>query len=117
MIMIEAQFSVLEILTIAAGRFGTSQLAAQGVLVTLTSTSFNIPFPLAIATSTRVANLIGANLSKAARVTAKVVCIHGFLLDVHLANRLGHLCRSSRWVVQLDHFRYSEKTTSPYFYR
>ncbi|KAL4731360.1 hypothetical protein ACLX1H_000326 [Fusarium chlamydosporum] len=72
MIMIEAQFSVLEILTIAAGRFGTAQLAAQGVLVTLTSTSFNIPFPLAIATSTRVANLIGANLSKAARVTAKV---------------------------------------------
>ncbi|KAF4428233.1 ethionine resistance [Fusarium acutatum] len=72
MIMIEAQFSVLEILTIAAGRFGTAQLAAQGVLVTVTSMSFNIPFPLAIATSTRVANLIGADLSKAARVTAKV---------------------------------------------
>ncbi|KAH6886772.1 mate-domain-containing protein [Thelonectria olida] len=72
MIMIEAQFSVLEILTIAAGRFGTAQLAAQSVLVTLTSTSFNIPFPLAIATSTRVANLIGAHLSDAARITARV---------------------------------------------
>jgi MATE family multidrug resistance protein len=81
MIMIEAQFSVLEILTIAAGRFGTAQLAAQGVLVTVTSTSFNIPFPLAIATSTRVANLIGANLSKAARVTARVAS---------LAPHLGH---------------------------
>lgn len=73
MIMIEAQFSVLEILTIAAGRFGTAQLAAQSVLVTVTSTSFNIPFPLAIATSTRVANLIGAQLSDAARTTARVV--------------------------------------------
>ncbi|KAH7136298.1 mate-domain-containing protein [Dactylonectria macrodidyma] len=72
MIMIEAQFSVLEILTIAAGRFGTAQLAAQSVLVTVTSTSFNIPFPLAIATSTRVANLIGAQLSDAARTTARV---------------------------------------------
>ncbi|KAH8666137.1 mate-domain-containing protein [Ilyonectria robusta] len=72
MIMIEAQFSVLEILTIAAGRFGTAQLAAQSVLVTVTSTSFNIPFPLAIATSTRVANLIGAQLSDAARITARV---------------------------------------------
>ncbi|KAF4978176.1 hypothetical protein FZEAL_5421 [Fusarium zealandicum] len=72
MIMIEAQFSVLEILTIAAGRFGTAQLAAQSVLVTVTSTSFNIPFPLAIATSTRVANLIGAGLSDAARITARV---------------------------------------------
>ncbi|CAM1503556.1 Fc.00g011470.m01.CDS01 [Cosmosporella sp. VM-42] len=75
MIMIEAQFSVLEILTIAAGRFGTAQLAAQSVLVTVTSTSFNIPFPLAIATSTRVANLIGAHLSDAARTTAKVAIV------------------------------------------
>ncbi|KAF9774574.1 hypothetical protein IL306_007406 [Fusarium sp. DS 682] len=82
MIMIEAQFSVLEILTIAAGRFGTAQLAAQGVLVTVTSTSFNIPFPLAIATSTRVANLIGANLSKAAKVTAKVAIFAGLIVGL-----------------------------------
>jgi MATE family multidrug resistance protein len=75
MIMIEAQFSVLEILTIAAGRLGTTQLAAQSVVVCLTSISFNVPFPLAIATSTRVANLIGAHLSDAARTTAKVVSI------------------------------------------
>ncbi|EJT68373.1 MATE efflux family protein subfamily [Gaeumannomyces tritici R3-111a-1] len=75
MIMIEAQFSVLEILTLAAGHLGTAQLAAQSVLVTVTSTSFNVPFPLAIATSTRVANLIGANLGDAARKTAKVAIV------------------------------------------
>ncbi|KAK0702251.1 mate-domain-containing protein [Lasiosphaeris hirsuta] len=77
MIMIEAQFSVLEILTIAAGQFGTATLAAQSVLVTVTSTTFNIPFPLAIATSTRVANLIGAGVSEAARVTSKVAIVAG----------------------------------------
>jgi MATE family multidrug resistance protein len=66
---------VLEILTIAAGQLGTAQLAAQSVPVTVTSTSFNIPFPLAIATSTRVANLIGANLGEAARKTAKVAIV------------------------------------------
>ena len=82
MIMIEAQFSVLEILTIAAGQFGTASLAAQSVLVTLTSTSFNIPFPLAIATSTRVANLIGANLSDAARKTAKVAVVAAFMVGM-----------------------------------
>ncbi|KAK7409258.1 hypothetical protein QQX98_008568 [Neonectria punicea] len=92
MIMIEAQFSVLEILTIAAGRFGTAQLAAQSVLVTVTSTSFNIPFPLAIATSTRIANLIGAHLSDAARLTAKVAiaaaCIVGlFNMTVFISLR------------------------------
>lgn len=77
MIMIEAQFSVLEILTIAAGQFGTVNLAAQSVLVTTTSTAFNIPFPLSIAASTRVANLIGARLSGAARTSAKVALIAG----------------------------------------
>ncbi|KAM7218003.1 putative transporter [Rhypophila decipiens] len=80
MIMIEAQFSVLEILTISAGQFGTASLAAQSILVTLTSTSFNIPFPLAIATSTRVANLIGANLGDAARKTAKVAIVAAFVV-------------------------------------
>ncbi|KAK0649997.1 mate-domain-containing protein [Cercophora newfieldiana] len=81
MIMVEAQFSVLEILTIAAGQFGPAKFGAQSILVTVTSTSFNIPFPLAIATSTRVANLIGAGLADAAQVTAKVgvvgACIVG----------------------------------------
>ncbi|TLD04789.1 uncharacterized protein PgNI_09662 [Pyricularia grisea] len=82
MIMIEAQFSVLEILTIAAGQLGTAHLAAQSVLVTVTSTSFNIPFPLAIATSTRVANLIGANLGDAARTTTKVAIFAALVVGV-----------------------------------
>lgn len=82
MIMIEAQFSVLEILTIAAGQFGTASLAAQSVLVTTTSTAFNIPFPLAIAASTRVANLIGARLVGAARTSAKVALAAGCLVGL-----------------------------------
>ncbi|KAJ4286218.1 hypothetical protein N0V88_008081 [Collariella sp. IMI 366227] len=62
------------------GQFGTAELASQSILNTLVSTSFNIPFPLAIATSTRVANLIGANLSDAARKTAKVAIAAGCLV-------------------------------------
>lgn len=82
MIMIEAQFSVLEILTIAAGQFGPASLAAQSVLVSVTSTAFNIPFPLAIAASTRVANLIGANLVGAARTSAKVALVAACLVGL-----------------------------------
>lgn len=93
MIMIEAQFSVLEILTIAAGQFGTANLAAQSVLVTTTSTAFNIPFPLAIAASTRVANLIGARLVGAARTSAKVAlaagCVVG-LFNLTMLSTLRH---------------------------
>ncbi|KAL2131957.1 hypothetical protein VTI74DRAFT_4412 [Chaetomium olivicolor] len=80
MIMVAAQFTVLEVLTIAAGQFGTAELASQSILTTLVSTSFNIPFPLAIATSTRVANLIGAHLSDAARKTAKVAIVAGCMV-------------------------------------
>jgi multidrug resistance protein, MATE family len=82
MIMIEAQFSVLEILTLAAGQFGTAPLAAQSVLVTVTSTSFNIPFPQSNAASTRVANLIGARLADAARTSAKVAIAAGCIVGL-----------------------------------
>jgi MATE family multidrug resistance protein len=72
MIMIQAEYMAFELLTLASSRFGPSHLAAQSVLVTLTSISFQIPFPVSIAASTRIANLIGAGLVDAAKTTAKV---------------------------------------------
>lgn len=75
MIMVEAEWFAFEILTLASGRFGTSYLAGQSVLVTVTSMTFQIPFPLSIAGSTRVANLIGAKLADAAKTSAKVVSL------------------------------------------
>jgi len=74
MVMVEAEWFAFEILTLACGQFGTAYLAAQSVLVTFTSMTFQIPFPLSIAGSTRVANLIGAMLPDAAKTSAKVVC-------------------------------------------
>ncbi|CAK7224406.1 hypothetical protein SBRCBS47491_005540 [Sporothrix bragantina] len=80
MIMIEAEYFAFEILTLAAGRFGATELAAQSVLVTLTSTTYQIPFPMSIAASTRIANLIGAKLPEAAKTCAKVATWAGFLI-------------------------------------
>ncbi|CAK7268855.1 hypothetical protein SEPCBS119000_003273 [Sporothrix epigloea] len=80
MIMIEAEYFAFEILTLAAGRFGTTELAAQSVLVTITSTTYQIPFPMSIAASTRIANLIGAKLPDAAKTSAKVATVAGFLI-------------------------------------
>ena len=76
MIMVEAEWFAFEILTLLAGQFGTEYLAAQSVLVTLSSISYQIPFPMSIAASTRVANLMGAGLVDAAKITAKVVRDH-----------------------------------------
>ena len=71
-VMIEAEVLAFEILTFAASYFGTVTLASQSVLATLTSLTFQIPFPLSIAGSTRVANLIGATLADAAKVSTRV---------------------------------------------
>jgi multidrug resistance protein, MATE family len=72
LIMVEAEYLAFEIITLASSYFGTTALAAQSVLGTVASVMYQIPFPLAIAGSTRVANLIGATLVDAARTAAKV---------------------------------------------
>ncbi|KAL9043429.1 MAG: hypothetical protein Q9214_003386, partial [Letrouitia sp. 1 TL-2023] len=72
LVMVEAESLAFEILTLVASYFGTSKLAAQSVLATIGSLTFQIPFPLSIAASTRVANLIGATLADGAKTSAKV---------------------------------------------
>lgn len=73
MIMVEAEWLVFEIMTIISAQFGTEYLAAQGILITLTTTSFQVPFPMSIAASTRVAFLIGAKRVDDAKIAARVV--------------------------------------------
>ncbi|KAK2591782.1 hypothetical protein QQS21_010513 [Conoideocrella luteorostrata] len=92
MIMVEAEWLAFEIMTLLAGQFGTEYLAAQSVLVTLSSISYQIPFPMSIAASTRVANLMGAGLVDAAKITGKVTfvaaCVIGlFNLTIYSALR------------------------------
>ncbi|KAI4122889.1 MAG: hypothetical protein LQ338_005565 [Usnochroma carphineum] len=75
LVMVEAECLAFEILTLASSYFGTTHLAAQSVLATISAMTFNIPFPVSIAASTRVANLIGASLADAARKTARVAFV------------------------------------------
>ena len=82
LVMIEAEVLAFEILTFAASYFGQTALAAQSVLATLTSITFQIPFPLSIAGSTRVANLIGATLADAAKVSTKVTFSAGVVVGI-----------------------------------
>lgn len=91
MIMVEAEWFAFEILTLATGQFGSSYLAAQSILITITSTTFQIPFPIAIAASTRVANLIGAGLVDASKTCAKVAFWAGCLVGVFNVTILSSL--------------------------
>lgn len=74
MIMVEAEWLAFDILTLLSSRLGAEYLAAQSVIATISSISYQIPFPMSIAASTRIANLIGAGLVEPAKVTAVVVC-------------------------------------------
>lgn len=78
--MVMAEFCAFELLTLAAARMGATNLAANTVLLSLGVLMYNVPFSLSIAGSTRVANLIGASLPQAAKVTTKIIFIFGTLI-------------------------------------
>ncbi|KAI4180191.1 MAG: hypothetical protein L6R41_007396 [Letrouitia leprolyta] len=97
LIMVEAECLAFEILTLASSYFGTTHLAAQSVLATISSITFQIPFPISIAASTRVANLIGAGLADAAKKSSRVAFVAsagvGVLNVVLLSSLRGYIPR------------------------
>ena len=70
--MLEAEGLAFAILTLSAARFGTTSLAAQSVLSTLTTLALQIPFSLSIAGSTRIVNHISAAYPIRAKISARV---------------------------------------------
>lgn len=82
LIMVLAEFLAFEILTLSSSWLGPTELAAQSVLGTITGITFQIPFPISIAASTRVANLIGATLSVPAKKAAQVSVFASVLVGI-----------------------------------
>ena len=91
LLMVEAECAAFEILTLAASYFGTAHLAAQSVLSTIASFTFQIPFPISIAASTRIANLIGATLADAAKVSARVAGLTAIAVGIFNVTLLSSL--------------------------
>ncbi|KAH7349748.1 putative MATE efflux family protein subfamily [Plectosphaerella cucumerina] len=75
LLMLEAEYLAFEVLTLAASHISRTQLAAQSVLSPLIALTFQAPLALAIASSTRVAALIGAGLPRKARQSAQLAAI------------------------------------------
>lgn len=86
-----AEFLAFEILTLAAARLGTTALAAQSVLTTVMAITFQLPFPIAVATSTRVASLIGAVRVDAAKVAATVAMVTATAVGIFNTTLLASL--------------------------
>ncbi|RAK97524.1 MATE family efflux transporter [Aspergillus ibericus CBS 121593] len=82
LLMVEAECLAFEVLTLASSYLGTTPLAAQSILSTISSITFQIPFPVSISGSTRVANLIGATLVDAAKTSAKVSMVGAVIVGL-----------------------------------
>jgi multidrug resistance protein, MATE family len=91
LIMVLAEFLAFEILTLSASWLSTTHLAAQSVLSTISAITYQIPFPMSIAASTRIANLIGATLSSAAKTTAKVALVLACIVGIFNVTLLSAL--------------------------
>lgn len=73
--MLISEFLCFEILALASAHLSATALAAQSVLGTLSIITFQIPFPVSIAASTRLGNLIGAGLPGASQVCINVTFV------------------------------------------
>lgn len=85
-----------------------SENLVQSVLSTIAAFAFQIPFPISIAASTRIANLIGATLADPAKIAAKVagfaaiaVGLFNVVLLSSLRNYLPQLVTSDPDVIGL----------------
>lgn len=81
-IMLEAEFLAFEILTLMASYLGTLELAAQSVGSTMASLTYQVPFAIGIASSTRIANFLGAGLGGPAKKTTQVSLAFGLCISI-----------------------------------
>ncbi|KAF2241002.1 MATE efflux family protein [Trematosphaeria pertusa] len=82
LVMVLAEFLAFEILTLSSSWLGPTPLAAQSVLGSITGITFQIPFPMSVAASTRIANLIGATLAVPAKTAAKVAMAFAVVVGI-----------------------------------
>lgn len=81
-VMLEAEFLAFEILTLMASYLGTLELAAQSVGSTIASLTYQVPFAIGIAASTRIANYLGAGLGECAKTTCEVALSFGLCVSL-----------------------------------
>lgn len=82
LIMLEAEFLAFEILTLLASYLGTISLAAQSIGTTMASLTYQVPFAIGIASSTRIANFLGAGMAASAKKSTQVALSFGLVISV-----------------------------------
>ncbi|SCU78541.1 LANO_0A03268g1_1 [Lachancea nothofagi CBS 11611] len=82
-VMIEAEFLAFESLTILSAKFGTEALAAQSVVASIQTLTFQVPFSTGVAASNRIAYHIGKKRINDCRIATKTTIIQiGVILAI-----------------------------------
>ncbi|OAQ97154.1 hypothetical protein LLEC1_04482, partial [Akanthomyces lecanii] len=97
MVMMLAEWLAFELITLLSSRFGTDYLAAQSAIFTIVALLYQIPFSVSVASSTRVASLIGGGVVDSAKIAAQVAVIVSCLISA--LNIV--LCVTLRWYIPL----------------
>ncbi|ONH68013.1 Ethionine resistance-conferring protein 1 [Cyberlindnera fabianii] len=71
-VMVEAEFLAFEVLTISASKFGTETLAAQSILSTTATLTFQIPFGVSVVGATKIAGYVGSKAIGNAKTAVNV---------------------------------------------
>lgn len=105
---IEAEWLAFEVLTFSAANLGTTELATQTILATMCVLCYQIPMSMGISASTRVGNLVGANLAKSAATACKAALYVAFIFGVmnglilyFLRDKVGALFSSDADVIAM----------------
>lgn len=105
-IIICAEWSAFEISSLAASYLGTNDLAAQSILLTISSSTYTIPLGISIAASNRVGNALGANLVNKAKIASMAslmfAAVFGLISSSFFLitrNHLGYLFSSDEDII------------------
>ncbi|KAG8752673.1 hypothetical protein FRC12_011840 [Ceratobasidium sp. 428] len=74
-----------ELVSLAASQLGPTTLAAQSVLVVTSSTAYQVPAALGVASAVRIGNLLGAGNAREALVASRVATGLGLIQSLILA--------------------------------
>ncbi|ATY67179.1 MATE efflux family [Cordyceps militaris] len=97
MVMVLAEWFAFELITLLSSRFGTDYLAAQSAIFTIITLLYQIPFSVSVASSTRIAGLIGGGVVDSAKVASRVAVLVSLVISsFNIAT-----CITFRWYIPL----------------
>ncbi|KAI8083240.1 mate-domain-containing protein [Gilbertella persicaria] len=78
-VIICAEWAAFEMSSLAASYLGTTDLAAQSILLTLSSATYTVPMGIAVAATNRVGNCLGGGFAYRARTASKSAILFSIL--------------------------------------